>query len=55
MATLSQIRKAAYKTQRMIGDYQAATRGPGVLGKRILRRHVTRSIMRPYNRLWKKL
>jgi hypothetical protein len=55
MTTLSQVRRDLYLTQRMIGDYQAAQRGPGVLGKRILRRHVTRHVGQSYSRLWRAL
>jgi len=34
---LEQIRRAMYKGQRAIGDFQAAQRGPAVLGKRLIR------------------
>lgn len=54
-STLSQVRRDLYLAQRGLGDYQAAMRGPGVLGKRILRRHVTRRVGRTYGRLWRAL
>ena len=43
---LEQIRRAAYRLQRGIGDYQAAERGPAVLGRRLLRRDLTRTFFR---------
>ena len=43
---LEQVRRAAYKLQRGIGDYQAAQRGPAVLGKRLVRRDLTRTLFR---------
>jgi len=44
--TLNQFRRALYKTQRTIGDGQAAKRGPNVYAKRIVRRRVTRAAFR---------
>jgi len=44
--TLNQLRRALYKTQRTIGDGQAAKRGPNVYAKRIVRRRVTRAAFR---------
>jgi hypothetical protein len=44
--SLEEIRRAMYLGQRSLGDYQAARRGPGVLGRRLARRYVTRAIMR---------
>ena len=50
------IRKVLYKTQRTIGDVQAAERGPGVLSKRLVRRAVTRRLAaRYYNKLWRSI
>ena len=43
---LEQVRRAAYKLQRGIGDYQAAQRGPAVLGRRLARRDLTRTLFR---------
>jgi len=43
---LERIRRAAYFLQRDIGDYQAARRGPAVLGKRLARRSATREFFR---------
>ncbi len=43
---LEQIRRAMYKGQRAIGDFQAAQRGPAVLGKRLIRRTLTREFFR---------
>ena len=48
--TLEEIRRSMYLGQRTIGDYQAARRGPGVLGKRLARRYVTHTLMRS---LWR--
>lgn len=45
-STLSQLRKLAYRTQRDIGDVQAAERGPQALAKRVVRRQVTRTLLR---------
>jgi hypothetical protein len=44
---LEQIRRGMYLGQRSIGDLQAFERGgPASLGKRLVRRKVTRTIMR---------
>lgn len=43
---LETVRRALYKTQRAIGDVQAAKRGPQVLAKRLVRRSLTRSLFR---------
>jgi hypothetical protein len=43
---LEEIRRAMYLGSRTIGDYQAARRGPGALGRRLARRYVTRTLMR---------
>jgi hypothetical protein len=43
---LEQIRRSLYLGQRTIGDYQAARRGGGALGRRLARRYATRAIMR---------
>jgi hypothetical protein len=45
--TLEEIRRSMYLGQRTLGDYQAARRGgvPG-LGRRLVRRRVTRALMR---------
>ena len=43
---LEQIRRAMYKGQRAIGDYQAAQRGPAVLGRRLVRRSATREFFK---------
>jgi hypothetical protein len=45
-SALSQLRRALYKTQRGIGDVQAARRGPDALAKRVVRRQVTRTLFR---------
>jgi len=47
---LSQLRRAMYKTQRTIGDVQAAQRGPGALAKRLARRQVRRAVGRSMGR-----
>ena len=46
--TIEEVRRNLYLGQRTIGDYQAARRG--VLGKRLARRYVTRTLMRS---LWR--
>jgi hypothetical protein len=43
---LEQVRRAAYKFQRGIGTYQAASRGPAPLAKRLVRRDLTRTFFR---------
>jgi len=43
---LEQIRRAMYKGQRAIGDFQAARRGPDVLARRLVRRDLTRALFR---------
>lgn len=43
---LEKIRRVLYKTQRGIGDYQAAGRGPEVLVKRLARRDLTRTLFK---------
>jgi hypothetical protein len=48
--TLEEIRRSMYLGQGTIGDHQAARRGPGVLGKGLARRYVTRTLMRS---LWR--
>ncbi len=50
---LEQLRRALYKSQRAIGDVQAAERGPGPLTKRVVRRRVTRHVGRAWDWLWK--
>ena len=42
--TLEEIRRSLYYSQRTLGDLQAARRGR--LGRRLVRRRVTRSLMR---------
>lgn len=43
---LEQFRRTLYRTQRGIGDFEAAQRGPGVLAKRIIRRKATGGFFR---------
>lgn len=43
---LSQVRRDAYLTQRGIGDFQAAERGPAPLAKRLVRRQLTRAFFK---------
>lgn len=43
---LEKLRRGLYEAQRGIGDFQAAERGPAVLGKRLLRRDLTRMLFR---------
>lgn len=46
VSTLETIRRALYFSQRTIGDYQAARRGPDKLAKRLIRRAIVRAIFR---------
>jgi hypothetical protein len=48
-------RRDLYLTQRAIGTAQAASRSPKAVSKRLVRRHVTRALMRPYGRMWAKI
>ena len=48
--TIEEIRRSLYLGQRALGDWQAASRGPGVLGRRLVRRRITRTLMRS---LWR--
>jgi hypothetical protein len=41
-----QVRRSLYKTQRLMGDAEAAQRGPAVLGRRLARRDLTRAFFR---------
>jgi hypothetical protein len=41
-----QVRRTLYKTQRLMGDAEAAQRGPATLGKRLVRRDLTRTLFR---------
>ena len=50
---LEQVRRAMYLGQREIGDYQAARRGPVVLGKRLARRDLTREFFRVVRQVMK--
>ena len=45
------LQRDSYKLSRVSGDVSAAQRG--VLGKRLVRRKVTRKLGRRYNRLWR--
>ena len=51
MSFLRDLQRALYLAQRSTGDVRAAQRGR--LAKRVVRRQVTRRLMRPYNRLWR--
>lgn len=42
----SQARRGMYLTQRTMGDLSATGRGPSRLGKRLVRRSLTRSLFR---------
>jgi hypothetical protein len=53
--SLESTRRALYLSQRAIGSYQAAQRGPKPLCKRLVRRTVTRQLMKPYGKLWRAL
>jgi hypothetical protein len=45
--SIESVRRGLYRSQRALGSYQAARRGPAVLAKRIVRRHVTRALLKP--------
>lgn len=45
-STFNEIRRTLYKTQRLMGDAQAAGRGPAALAKRSARRKERRIIGR---------
>jgi hypothetical protein len=42
----AEIRRSMYLGQRTIGNLQAAARGPGPFTRRLVRRKVTRTLMR---------
>lgn len=44
--SFEQIRRDLYKTQRTMGDLQAARRGPGPLAKRLIKRRINRRLLR---------
>ena len=41
---IERIRRGLYFAQRDLGDFQAAQRGPAVLGTRLARRSLTRTL-----------
>ena len=41
---LKQVQRDAYLLSRTLGDFQAAQRGPVVLGRRLARRSLTRTL-----------
>ena len=43
---LEQVRRDSYLLSRSLGDFQAASRGPVPLGKRLARRSLTRTFFR---------
>lgn len=45
-SALRQIQRDAYLISRTAGDLSAAQRGPAVLGKRLVRRDLTRALFR---------
>lgn len=47
-STFEQVRRDLYKTQRAMGDVEAAERGPVPLAKRLVRRSLTRAIFRAF-------
>jgi hypothetical protein len=53
--SVESVRRGLYLAQRGIGTAQAAQRGPKALSKRLVRRSVTRQLMRPYGKLWSKI
>jgi hypothetical protein len=53
--SVSSVRRDLYLAQRGIGTAQAASRSPRALSKRLVRRHVTRALMRPCGKMWSKI
>jgi len=60
--TVEEVRRILYKTQRAIGDAQALDRDiksgsayPRHLTKRVVRRHVTRALLKPYGKAWRQI
>lgn len=51
MGFLRDLQRTSYLVSRTAGDARAAKRGR--LGKRLVRRQVTRHLGRSYNKLWK--
>jgi len=45
-STFEQVRRGLYKTQRTMGDVEAAERGPRPLARRLVRRSLTREFFR---------
>lgn len=45
------LQRTSYRLSRFSGDVSAAQRG--TLGKRLVRRRVTRTVLRPYGKLWR--
>ena len=43
---IEEVRYGMYRGQRFLGDVEAARRGPAVLGKRLIRRDLTRTFFR---------
>lgn len=43
---LRELQRDLYLSQRTIGDVRAAQRGPNILAKRVIRRHITRWLLR---------
>jgi hypothetical protein len=53
--SLESVRRDLYLAQRAIGTCQAASRSPQAVSKRLVRRAVTRQLMKPYGKLWRAL
>jgi hypothetical protein len=53
--SIESTRRGLYLAQRGLGTLQAAQRGPKPLCKRLVRRTVTRQLMKPYGKLWRVL
>jgi hypothetical protein len=53
--SVESVRRDLYLAQRAIGTAQAASRSPKCVSKRLVRRHVTRALMRPYGKMWAQL
>ena len=45
-SALKQVQRTSYLISRTAGDLSAAQRGPAVLGKRLVRRSLTRELFR---------
>ncbi|MGB9901333.1 MAG: hypothetical protein ACPLEW_11045 [Pseudothermotoga sp.] len=50
---INKIRRALYKTQRVLGDIEAVSKGPKAVAKRIARRTVGRVFAKTMRKIFK--